>query len=905
MDALFGTLGLLIVGSLVIALILGVVGFARTYSLQREIALLRRSLLTEERPEPAPSAERPRAETPLPMAYVYDPPPEEPGPAVRPREPLPYEPAAKVDASTRFPTIHEIDSAASAPHAARPVRANLEDVIGGKWLNAVGLLAVLLGTAFFLKYAFDNNWIGPVGRVALGLVAGSAVLVVSEWIYRRGWVYFSEGLTALGAAILYLSLYAAWNFYHLIAPEAAFAGLAVVTALLIAISLRRDSQRLATLALLGGYATPLLVSTGHDAQIPLFSYLALLNGGLLWMAIVRDWRTLSVSFAFTLLYGAIWYAHFYDPTKLAASLVFASVFFLQFASLPAVLARRDGILRPDSVALTLLNAGWYLFALDIMLYSSHRWLLTGAVLATSIFFLIITTLMPRRSEKGQALARPIFGTVAFALITVAIPIRLEGQWIDMAWAVEGALLVWTGLRLKTAWLRWNGVAVLIVVAVYLFASPIEADRAFLNGRFATFLAVVGAFAAVRWLSHRFASILEPGEESGYRAFGIAANAFAVYELSAETLLAIGHGGEISTAQSALQAYGLTLVWVMYAVALAAFAYVRNSSLVRWQAWILFALVIVKAPVADFFINANAVDGLGAIRALIFLVAVGAMAFALFLSRRHEPTAAPVERTVFVWLEVAINVYAVWALSVVVSQAISSTGLRLGLSPNQFSEAQLLAVTVAWTFYTLGLAIYAYIRGSGLARWQAWCLFALVLLKAPSTDFSTDIAPHTPLSYVRMIVFAFVFGAMLVTLVLGRRGPPLSDTAKNLLRILEVALNAYGVWACSLIVWQSFSGPPASASVTWSAAQQLGLSLAWTIYAVALIAIGVWRDSALIRWQALALFALVIFKAFFFDLSLLAVGYRIASFMVLGLMLLGASFLYQRRLFRRQPQEPPA
>jgi uncharacterized membrane protein len=904
MDGMFGSFLLLIAGSFLIALILGVIAFARTFALQREIATLRRSLQTTEQPVQAPSADRPAAEVSQPMAYSYDA-PVDTSPPERAREPLPYQPVPTVTTNTRFPTTDEIDAAASTTHDARPVRANLEDVIGGKWLNAVGLLAVLLGTAFFLKYAFDNNWIGPVGRIALGLVAGSAVLVVSEWIYRRGWIYFSEGLTALGAAILFLSLYAAWNFYHLIAPEAAFAGLAVVTALLIAIALRRDSQRLATLALLGGYATPLLVSTGHDAQVPLFSYLTLLNGGLLWMAIARDWRALSLSFVFTLLYGVIWYTHFYDPTKLAASLIFASIFFLQFASLPAVLARRDGILRPDSVALTLLNAGWYLFALDTMLYGSHRWLLTAAVLATSVLFLMLTSVMPRRSEKGQALARPIFGTIAFALITVAIPIRLQGQWIDMAWAVEGALLVWTGLRLQTAWLRWNGVAVLVVVAVYLFASPIDVDRAFLNGRFATFLVVVAAFGAVRWLSQRYASILEPSEESGYRAFGIAANAFAVYELSAETLRAIPYGGSFSGATAALQAGGLTLVWVMYAVVLAAFAYIRNSGLVRWQAWILFALVICKAPVADFIVATGAYDGLAGFRALVFLVAVGAMALALFLSRRHTTPAAPAERSVFMWLEVAINVYAVWALSVVVTHALSSPTFARALLPGQVLDAQLLAVTLAWTLYALGLATYAYRRGSDSVRWQAWCLFALVLLKAPVTDFSTEVAPHTALWYLRMVVFAFVFGAMLVTLVLGRRGAPLSDNAKTLLRALEVAVNIYGVWACSLIIWQGFSGPPASASVTWSAAQQLGLSLAWTIYAVALIGVGVWRDSALIRWQALALFALVIIKAFFFDLSLLAVGYRIASFLVLGLMLLGASFLYQRRLFRRQPQEPPA
>lgn len=902
MDAFFGIGAVMIVGFFVVASFLGVLAFARTSALQREIAVLKLIIPRRERSATAPSEEERPVESPEPMAYSYgaaanesdaqsgEPEPSTPSRAERPLpEPAPRAAVSLTEASSATPD--------------KPItHVDLEDIIGGKWFNAIGLLAILLATAFFLKYAFDSNWIGPIGRVALGVVAGSAVLVVSEWIFRRGWIYFAEGLTALGAGILYLSLYAAWNFYHLIAPEAAFAGLAVVTGLLIAIALRRDSQRLAALALLGGYAAPLLVSTGHDAQVPLFSYLALLNAGLLWMAVKRDWRSLSASFLFTLLYGAVWYTHFYDPSKLGASLIFATIFFLQFACLPAILARRDGALRPDGVALTLLNAAWYLFALDTMLYGSHRWLLTAAVLATGLFFIALTTLVPKLSGKGHAQARPIFGSIAFALVTVAVPIRLQGQWIDMAWAVEGALLVWTGLRSDTPWLRWNGVAVLIIVAVYLFASPLSADRAFVNGRFATFVVVVGAFAVVRWLTQRYESVIDQGEEAGYRAIGIAANAFAIYELSAETLRALRPAGDTFATSLPLQIFGVTLLWVVYALALAAFAYARDSAVVRWQAWFLFAIVLCKAPLADFFTGTNGTAGVPAIRALTFVVAVAAMALALSLSRRHATVASAAERSIFDWFEVAINVYAVWALTVVVSQLFGQPSIgRVELSLQMPQQA--LAVTGAWALYALGLAVYAKARVSHIACWQALCLFAFVLLMAPGTDFSTNLAPHDSLSFPRVLVFAGIFCTLLVTLVVLRR-TGLGETERTVLRILEVGLNVFGVWALSVVIWQAFAGPPASAAVSWSAAQQLGISLAWTIYAVVLIGIGVWRESSLIRWQALALFAMVILKAFLFDLSLLTLGYRIASFMVLGLMLLGASFLYQRRLFRRQPQEPP-
>lgn len=874
MDDIFGIFAVLIVGLILISWILGVIAFVRTSSLQREITLLRQSIITKER-EAEPAVE-------TPPARVI--------PAQAPVQPQP----APIFEAAPAPAI-------GAPARRAVPKVDFEAVVGGKWLNFIGLAAVLIATAFGLKYAFDANWIGPVGRVALGLVAGSAVLVISQWIARRGWVYFSEGVTALGAGILFLSLYAAWNFYHIIPPQAAFAGLAIISGLLIAISLGRDSQRIAALALLGGYATPLLVSTGQDAQIALFTYLAVLNAALIWMAIARDWRTLSVSYLFSAAYGVGWYTHFYDVTKLIPSLIFASIFFVQFAVLPAVLARRSGALRPDSAALALVNAAWYLFILDQLLYNSHRWLLTASVLAAGAFFLILAALAPARAEKGDAPARPVFGSIAFAFVTAAIPIRLQGQWIDMAWAVEGVLLVWSGLRFDAKWLRWNGVAVLTIVSVYLFLSPLPADRAFLNGRFATFVVIVAALAAVRYLSSRYAGVPRE-EESAYRALGVAGNFFAVFALSTETLQALRSSAVVSYESAPIQVYGLTIVWALYALVLAGFARAADSSLVRWQSWILFALVVLKAPSADFATDVHAPSALLAVRFWTFLFAAVAMAYALYMARDRAAPPLKVEQAMFPWIEVAINVYAVWALTIVAAQAFAVANVYYTA---EWSAKQLLAVTVAWTLYALGLAVFANIRSSNLVRWEAWVLFALILLKAPFSDFSTIVPPHSSLTLIRIAVFAFVFAATLCSLLLGRaRAQAQGKLDRAFLRCLDIALNVYGVWTLSLVVWQAFAGPPASATVSWSAAQQLGLSLAWTLYAIVLISIGVWRDSSLVRWQALALFGLVILKAFLFDLSMLSLGYRIASFMALGLMLLGASFLYQRRLFRRQPPELP-
>ena len=107
---------------------------------------------------------------------------------------------------------------------------NFEAMVAGRWLNYVGILALLFAVTFFLKYAFDNNWVGPRGRVGIGLLMGSALYPWSHWLLDRGYKYFSEGIAALGAAVLYLSLWAGWHYYAIFSQSTAFALMIVVTA---------------------------------------------------------------------------------------------------------------------------------------------------------------------------------------------------------------------------------------------------------------------------------------------------------------------------------------------------------------------------------------------------------------------------------------------------------------------------------------------------------------------------------------------------------------------------------------------------------------------------------------------------------------------------------------------------
>jgi uncharacterized membrane protein len=178
--------------------------------------------------------------------------------------------------------------AASAAEA-KPA-SSLESRIGAQLLNRIGILAVLIGMAWFLKLAFDRNWIGPGIRIWIGLACAAALVLWSERFRRHGFSAFSYSLKALGTSIVYLSLWAASSVFHLAPTWLIFLAMTAVTIFNAVLARRQRSELLAIYALAGGLATPGLLAMGHDSAIFLFSYLALLNGGALLLLALYPWK---------------------------------------------------------------------------------------------------------------------------------------------------------------------------------------------------------------------------------------------------------------------------------------------------------------------------------------------------------------------------------------------------------------------------------------------------------------------------------------------------------------------------------------------------------------------------------------------------------------------------------------
>lgn len=520
-----------------------------------------------------------------------------------------------------------------APQPPTPAGLDLETLVAGRWLNRIGILALLLAVAFFLKYAFENNWVGPSGRVAIGLLAGAGLLVYSQWLLRRGYLYFSEGIAGLGAGVLYLSFYAGWEYYKLFPQAVAFVGMAVVTAAMVAIAIGRDSQRIALIALVGGFLTPILVSTGTDQQLILFSYLAVLNAGLLALARTRNWRSLELlCFIATQIYFWGWYAAFYNDSKLVRTALFATLFFALFAALPVVRSRRMGTLRADQVVLILANASWFLLALRAMLWPDRRWTLTVAVLALAAAHLLVARKVPAPAEGTASLVRVLFAGLALTFVTLAIPIRLEGRWITLAWAVEGLVLVWSGFATRVRLLRAAGLLLFAVVALRLLTLPIPAERFILNARFAAFAVAVACFAVAFYLSRRQEEPLGPDEANFFALLAISVNFFALWALSLEVWDVFGRSQETLGLDTALaQQLGLSLLWTLYATALVVLGVRHTHAGLRWQGLVLFGLVVGKV----FFYDLSSLERVYRIVSFVVLGVVLLVVSFLYQKRLSE------------------------------------------------------------------------------------------------------------------------------------------------------------------------------------------------------------------------------------------------------------------------------
>ena len=512
-------------------------------------------------------------------------------------------------------TVPRFGSPALAP---QKNKGSLESRIGSQWLNRIGILAVLIGMAWFLKLAIDNHWIGPLGRVLVGLIAGSGLIVWSERFRSRGYSGFSYSLKALGSGILYLSLWAAFSLFHLIPAAAAFAAMIVVTAFNGFMSWSQDSELLALYAIAGGLSIPILVSTGENSEVTLFSYLLLLDIAVLVLVALRPWsRLLFGAFTGTVLFVFGWWVAFYTPAQAGRTAFFIACFFVIFALAPRLVrVSLEGETRVsgwDNLALVMLpviNAALgFLAFYNIFDSSGSSWAGPWLAVGFATFYLLLLRLPAgARLHQSPAILSALHLTAAVVFLIIAIPLKAHGRWLTIGWLTEGTTLLWFSRRIKSPLLRGLAVICLLLgLSALLVVNPPASTMPLLNERFATYCAGIAAFTLV-FVMARKAQLdeAEPGELPWHTLA-----AAAVLVVNALGLVAIGW--EIHSFWWFRQWQGnwrlmhdyrmyaqftYSAFFMAFGAILLGVGFLRRSAYLRWQALVLLAIAIGKVFLVD-------------------------------------------------------------------------------------------------------------------------------------------------------------------------------------------------------------------------------------------------------------------------------------------------------------------
>ena len=263
---------------------------------------------------PAPVAPKPQPAVPATPPVAAPPPtPERPvAPPPRPVAPPPRPP---------LPPVQPAPRAAEPPPIPPAPAFDWESLVGVKLFSAIAGIALVLAGVLFLRYSVQQGWLQPPVRVLIGTLVGITLLVLCELKAARKYPVTANALDAAAIAILFSTFFAAHALWKLIPASATFGLLALVTAAAVILSIRRESLFIAVLGLLGGFATPALLSTGENRPIPLFAYLLLLNVGLAWVAYRQTWPILSVfTLVLTTIYQWGWVFKFLSQTDLSLAM---------------------------------------------------------------------------------------------------------------------------------------------------------------------------------------------------------------------------------------------------------------------------------------------------------------------------------------------------------------------------------------------------------------------------------------------------------------------------------------------------------------------------------------------------------------------------------------------------------
>ena len=367
-----------------------------------------------------------------------------------------------------------------APH----IGAALAWLKRGNPLARIGIVVLFFGGAFLARYSADQGLFPLEARFAALGVAAIALVSLGWWLRRRNMV-FALTLQGGGIAGFYLTVFAAMRVFALLPPTLAFGLMATIAAAAAVLAVAQDALALAFLGTVGGFAAPLLVSTGSGDPVALFSYYTVLNLGIFAIAWFRAWRELNLAgFVFTFSISGLFRATGYSPEQQVSTDGFLLLFFVLYVAISVLFSLRQ---KPDLKGYV---SGSLVFGLPVVAFGLHASLVApveyGLAVSALGFGLFYATLAWALYLSGRDTLRLLveaFAALAVIFASLAIPLAFDGQTTTAMWALEGAGLLWLGIRQKRLTARVFGVLLQLAGGLGLLADfqPDHAGMAVLNG----------------------------------------------------------------------------------------------------------------------------------------------------------------------------------------------------------------------------------------------------------------------------------------------------------------------------------------------------------------------------------------------------------------------------------------
>lgn len=367
---------------------------------------------------------------------------------VKPTEKI-SEPKPKQQPVTPTLPKPEVKPEAVTPQPQEPTK--WEEFIGTNLLNKIGIAILVIGIGFGVKYAIDHSLLNPLTRIILGYLAGGGLLFLALRI-KKDYENFSAVLLSGGMASLYFVTYAAYDFYALIPQLLAFALMVMFTGFTVLAAHRYNLQVIALLGLTGAYAVPFLLSDGSGQVVILFSYIAIINSGILVLSFLKEWKlTHYAAFILTWLIFISWYLVQYESEKhFWIALSFALIYFIIFyAALLSTKVIKSEPFAGIDVAFLLINSfvhyGVGYSAIEV-LKDGEQYLGLFTVFNAILHFAVCVVLYKRQHSFGNVFY--FAAGLVLTFLSIAVPVQLEGNWVTLIWASEAVLLFWIGRTKK-------------------------------------------------------------------------------------------------------------------------------------------------------------------------------------------------------------------------------------------------------------------------------------------------------------------------------------------------------------------------------------------------------------------------------------------------------------------------